>query len=45
VYNSEMYLRERGWGVIDWIHLAQDREDGRIFVNTVTERRDSVKCF
>jgi hypothetical protein len=24
--NIRMYLRERGWEGVDWIHLAQDRE-------------------
>jgi hypothetical protein len=26
VDNSEMYLREIGWDGVDWIHLAQDRD-------------------
>jgi hypothetical protein len=25
-YNIRMDLREIGWEVMDWIHLAQDRE-------------------
>jgi hypothetical protein len=24
--NIKMHLRDIGWGGIDWIHLAQDRE-------------------
>jgi hypothetical protein len=30
-----MDLRDTGWGDMDWIHLAQDREQWRAFVNTV----------
>jgi hypothetical protein len=30
-----VYLREIGWGGIDWIDLAQDRDQWRALVNTV----------
>jgi hypothetical protein len=30
-----MYLREEGWGGIDWIHLAQDRDQWMALVKTV----------
>jgi hypothetical protein len=30
-----MDLREVGWEVVDWIHLAQDRDKWRVVVNTV----------
>jgi hypothetical protein len=30
-----MDLRETGWGSIDWIKLAQDRDRWRALVNTV----------
>jgi hypothetical protein len=30
-----MYFREIGWGVMDWIHLVQDRNECRALVNTV----------
>jgi hypothetical protein len=30
-------FREIGWEVVDWIHLAQDREMWRAVVNTVME--------
>jgi hypothetical protein len=30
-----MDLREIGWGSMDWIHLAQDRDQWRALVNTV----------
>jgi hypothetical protein len=29
-----MDLRETGWGSMDWIHLAQDREQWMALVNT-----------
>jgi hypothetical protein len=28
-------LRETGWGGMEWIHLAQDRDQWRALVNTV----------
>jgi len=33
--NIRMDLREIGWEVVYWIHLAQDRDQGRVVVNTV----------
>jgi hypothetical protein len=35
VENIEMDLREIGWDVMDWIELAQDRDQWRALVNTV----------
>jgi hypothetical protein len=37
--NIRMYLRERGWGGMDWIDLAQDREQWRVLVNVVINLR------
>jgi hypothetical protein len=34
-----MDLREIGWGGMDWIDLAQDRDQWRALVNTVTKLR------
>jgi hypothetical protein len=34
-----MDLREIGWGSVDWIQLAQDRDRWRALVNTVMNRR------
>jgi hypothetical protein len=34
-----MDLMEIGWGVVDWIQLAQDRDRWRAIVNTVTNLR------
>jgi hypothetical protein len=31
----KMYLREIGWDGMDWIDLAQDRDQWRALVNTV----------
>jgi hypothetical protein len=32
-------LRDIGWGGMDWIHLAQDRDQWRARVNTVMDLR------
>jgi hypothetical protein len=34
-----MDLREMGWGCMDWIDVAQDREQWRALVNTVMNLR------
>jgi hypothetical protein len=34
-----MDLREIGWGSVDWIQLAQDRDRWRALVNTVLNVR------
>jgi len=34
-----MNLRETGWKVVDWIHLAQDRDQWRALVNTIMNLR------
>jgi len=33
--NIGLDLRERGWGGVDWIHLAQDREEWWALLNVV----------
>jgi hypothetical protein len=42
-------LREIGWGGMDWIDLAQDRDQWRALVNTVTneiqETKSTTLCF
>jgi hypothetical protein len=37
--NIEMDHREIGFGDVDWIHLAQDRDRCRALVNTVMNLR------
>jgi hypothetical protein len=37
VDNIIMDLRERKWDGMDWIDLAQDRDQWRAVVNTVTK--------
>jgi hypothetical protein len=37
--NVKMYLREIGWGVMDWIHLAQNRDRWSALVNTLMNYR------
>jgi hypothetical protein len=39
--NIKMDLREVGWGGMDWINLAQDRDRWRALVNTVMKLRVS----
>jgi hypothetical protein len=35
-------LREIGWDGVDWVDLAQDRDQWRVFVN---ETSGSIKCW
>jgi hypothetical protein len=37
--NNKMDLREIGWGSMDWIDLAQNRDQWRFLVNTVMNLR------
>jgi hypothetical protein len=39
VDNIEMGLRKIWWGGMDWIHVAQDRDQWRALVNTVMNLR------
>jgi hypothetical protein len=41
VDNIKMDLSERGWGSVDWIGIAQDRDKCRALVNAVMNLRDS----
>jgi hypothetical protein len=37
--NIKMDLREIGWGGMDWIYLAQDRDQWKALVNTLMNLR------
>jgi hypothetical protein len=37
--NIRMDLKEIGWKSVDWIHLAQDRDQRRALVNMVLNLR------
>jgi hypothetical protein len=39
VDNIKIDLRDIGWDGMDWIHLAQDRDQWRALVNTVMNIR------
>jgi hypothetical protein len=40
-----MDLRVIEWGGMDWIDLAQDRDQWRARVNTVNRPSGSIKCW
>jgi hypothetical protein len=42
--NIKMDLREIGWGSMDWINLAQDRDQWR-FCDPSNELSCSIKCW
>jgi len=39
-----MDLQEVGWGCMDWIVLAQDRNSWWALANAVMNLRGSIKC-
>jgi hypothetical protein len=41
--NIRLETREIGWEGVDWMHLAQDRDQWRTLVNTVMNLRGSIK--
>jgi hypothetical protein len=36
--------KETGYESVDWVHLAQDKGQGRVFVNTVMDLRVPEKA-
>jgi hypothetical protein len=38
-HNIKIDLREIGWSVMDWIHVAQDRDQRRAVVNALMNLR------
>jgi hypothetical protein len=40
-----MYLGEVGWGDVDWIGLAKDRNRWRAVVNSLIEHSGSMKYW
>jgi hypothetical protein len=44
VDNIKIDLREIGWDGVDWIDLAQDRDQWRALVNTVMNLRVFLMC-
>jgi hypothetical protein len=39
VDNIKVDIREIGWDGMDWIDVAQDRDQGRVLTNTVMHLR------
>jgi hypothetical protein len=37
--NIKIYFREVGWGDMEWIDLAHDRDQWRVLVNTIRNLR------
>jgi hypothetical protein len=44
VGNIKMDDREIGWDGVDWIHMAQDRDQWRALVNTVLNLLKCKSC-
>jgi hypothetical protein len=40
-----MDVVEVGWGDVDWISLAQDRDEWRALVNSVLNVWGSINCW
>jgi hypothetical protein len=42
--NIKMDLRKKGWEGVDWMHLAQDRDQWRVLLNMVMNLRVPQKA-
>jgi hypothetical protein len=42
--NIKWILKEVGWGGVEWIHLAQDRDQWKALVNMIMKFSGSIKC-
>jgi hypothetical protein len=42
--NIRMELGEIGWGGVDWIGLAQDKDNWRVLVNSVMKPSGSISA-
>jgi len=42
---NEMDVREAGWEVVDWIHLAQDRDQWRTVMKFIFRKRRGISCL
>jgi hypothetical protein len=45
VNNIKMDLRAIGWDGMDWIYLAQNRDQWKALVNAVMNFQGSIKCW
>jgi hypothetical protein len=45
VDNIKMDLREIGWGGMDWVHLAEVRDQWEALVSTVMYLRGSINFW
>jgi hypothetical protein len=43
--NIQMDLRDRGWGGMDWIDLAQDKDQWKAICEHSNEPLGSIKCW
>jgi hypothetical protein len=41
----KMYLRVIVWGGMDWIHLAEDKDQWEVLLKTVMNLPGSIKCW
>jgi hypothetical protein len=42
--NIKMQVKERGWNIVDWIYLAQNRYKWQAVVGMELQHSGSMKC-